>query len=273
MISHSQSSRAFSLVELLVATAVLALVLVLTLRVTDGILAATGMQSRQMNSAASARQVADILAADLRHALVAPGAGVLVPSSTNTNFLAMVTGRRGPDTSTASRHLAVAYAMDSASNAIVRRYAAVPFDNTNLAAIAAATASVAPPPVNMAEGILAVRLRVKTLAGVQPLPPPASVGWASTNAVPPGWRALVGPSSDSALAMSERAIALEVWIATVDPQTFTLLQDLPPAKDAAESLFATTPPNEWRSKFDQLPGIPSRVKSSLRILNKTIALP
>ena len=166
-----QAPRAFTLLEILVATSVLALILLLTMQATDGILTATGIQSRKMDSAASARRVMDILASDLRHALTVPGAAVLVPTTTGDTLLALVTSRRGPDTANDARHLAIAYTMDPAESALLRRYTAVPFSATDLPAAAVAATTAPAPPIATAEGILAVRLRVKTLAGVENLPP------------------------------------------------------------------------------------------------------
>ena len=83
----------------------------------------------------------------------------------------------------------------------------------------------------------------------------------------------MSPASASTVPMNQRAIALEVWVASLDPQSIALLEDLGSAQSTLQSLFTGTPPEDWRNQADQQGGLPPRVKSSLRILNKTLPLP
>jgi hypothetical protein len=70
--------------------------------------------------------------------------------------------------------------------------------------------------------------------------------------------------------LTNRAQALEVWIAAVDEQNQGILTDTGSLTTAQAAL--TNNPALWRSDIDSA-NIPLPAKSAIRILNKTIPLP
>jgi prepilin-type N-terminal cleavage/methylation domain-containing protein len=253
--------RAFTLIEVLVATAVLALILVMMLGVTNGILSSTRAQNQQMDSVASARRALDVLTSDIGAAVIGPSSSILLPSVASTNLLALVAQRRGPDSAGSPRFLAVRYSTNS--DALYRSYDAVSFASTdflNPAAGAATTTSTNP----LAPGILAVRILEK---GV--------VGTSATNTyagfpVPVGWSALATPASPLGASVTNRTRALEIWVTAIDPQGLSLLTNSGQLA-TAKSLLGSDP-THWRAAIDAS-DLSSATKSALRVLNKTVSLP
>jgi prepilin-type N-terminal cleavage/methylation domain-containing protein len=275
------TTRAFSLIEVLVAMAVLSLIMVLMVQISDGILASTRIQNQQLDSVATARRAVDIMYSDISSAIVGPTATLLVRENTpNTPFLAMVSQRFGPSTAPANyRCLAIQYVMDGDGN-LFRRNAAVAFGDNLLQK---ATENIPTPDIPVASGILGFTLRIittDTSSPVQELNSTPSPSWAVPSvadttynglSVPAGWKALVPPGSKFVTEPTKTSRALEIWVAAIEPQSYRLLEETGKLT-AARNVFQGSNPSTWRNQFDAA-DIPPTVKSSLRIINKTVPLP
>lgn len=268
---------AFTLIEILVAMAVLALVLVLMLQVVENIMRSTRVQNQQMDSAGSARRALDILEADLRTAVISRDATILTASGGNTTDavtnpqLSFLSHRRGPEGAADHRFLYVAYATNNAG-ALRRAYQSVSHGETNLLQIfSPAVESVDA----VAEGILQWKVRAVTESGEKWDVSETSGSWTTDQyngfSIPAGFQALVAPGPDFATALTNRTRAIEVWVAAADPQSYELLATQPGGPAFLAELAAADPQN-WRALIDNA-DIPSPVKSSARILQKTIPLP
>jgi type II secretory pathway pseudopilin PulG len=134
---------AFTLVELLTATAIMALVLVLLLQILNGILDSTRVQNQQMEAVGSARRVMDVIASDLRNAVISENSSILIPTAGSSNSFALLAARRGTNGATGHRYLAVRYSTNS-SNQIIRSYGSSTFSGTNPLADAASAATITP---------------------------------------------------------------------------------------------------------------------------------
>lgn len=274
--------RAFTLLEVLTATAVLALSLVMMFQVTEGIQRSTRLQNQQMDSVATARRALDVIVTDLQTAVTGRH-GTLLGNTTASGEtrLAALTARRGPAGVTGHRFLAVHYSLDT-NGSLWRPYRSVTFSETNLLdAAAQSPPAPAPPAQPLARGILALRFFAVTQNGQKfdiQTPAAPGAGWAATASfnnlpVPAGWQALQTAASDplaSSAVAGQRVAALEIWLAAVDPQSLDLLQSAGKVPDARAALAG--PPAGWRQAFDTA-NIPSPAKSALRILNRTVPLP
>jgi len=262
---------AFTIVELLVSIAVLAIILAMFLQVVNSLLHSTHTQGQQMDSVASARRALDVMASDFQNAIVGDNSAILVPSVTGSNLCALLASRRGPNGGASHRFLAVSYSTNS-SNQLVRSYGSVNFNETNL--LASATAATTTPFEPLAKGILAVQLIAITGTTSFPIPAAASANWATTSyngqPVPANWLALITRSPTFASSLANRTQALDIWIAAIDEQNFQLLK-ASPAFTTLPSLLAGDPTG-WRSALDNS-AIPSQTKAGIRILNKFIPLP
>lgn len=262
----------FTILEVLVAAAVLALVLVMMLQVTEGILRSTRAQNQQMDSVAAARRALDVLVNDLKSAVSGNSAAILARTAPSDDILALLTQRRGPQGAAGHRFLAVQYSTNSAGQ-LLRSYRSATFAETNL--LQSAALPPTPPLQPLAEGILAFRVFARTQDGsTNLLSSSGGSGWAATGSynglpVPSGWQALITPAATWS-ASGNRATALEIWLAALDPQNFSLLQSSGTLGNAQAALAGT--PDTWRNTFDGA-SLPSPAKSALRILHRTVPLP
>jgi type II secretory pathway pseudopilin PulG len=259
------AASAFSLIELLTSMAVLAMILAILLQVVNGILQSTRMQSQQMESTGAARRALDIMALDISKAVVNESAAVLV-GPTN---LALITDRRGTNASN-HRFLAVTYSLNGTQ--LLRTYRSVSFNEVDLLTAAQDTNNAVV--TTLTDGILGWSLQVRTSSGPQAATNTDSANYATADyngfAVPGGWKALITASPAFASSLTNRAQALEVWIAAVDEQNQRILKE-GGSLSAAQAALATNP-SLWRSEIDDA-NIPLPAKSAIRILNKTIPLP
>jgi prepilin-type N-terminal cleavage/methylation domain-containing protein len=266
-----KKSPGFTILELLVSMAVLAIILVMLLQVVNGLLQSTRTQNQQMDSVASARRALDVMAADLQNAVVGDSSAILVPAAAGSNLFALLAARRGPNGSASPRFLPVSYFTNS-SNQLVRSYGSVDFGQTDF--LAAATNTLTTPVEPLAKGILGIQVRAITEATNFAIPAAASPSWATNNynglTVPGNWLAVITRSPVFASSLTNRTRALEIWIAAVDDQNFQILKDSSKLA-VAQSLLAGTATN-WRSALDNST-IPNQTKSGIRILNKSIPLP
>jgi len=258
--------HAFSLIELLTAMAVLALILVLLVQVVNGILQSTQAQSQQMDSVAEARRMLDVIETDLSQAVITESATILLRSAGDSRELAFLADRRGP--TAGHRLLAVRY--DQAKDTQFQRsYGSVGFTEADLMAAAAVEAPVTSSV--LANGILAFDIRFLGESGEYGFADAGSAAWATSSyngfATPGGWRALITDSPSFARELPERIHSLQIWVAAIDEQNLAIID---PA--GIRSIFGADP-SAWRENVDQSESLPARVKSAIRILSKTIPLP
>lgn len=267
---------AFTLVELLTATAIMALILVLLLQILNGILDSTRVQNQQMEAVGSARRALDVIASDLRNAVISENSSILIPTTGSSNSFALLAARRGSNGATGHRYLAVLYSTNSSSQ-IIRSYGSSTFSGTNpLAdAVSAATNTPVEP---LARGILAFQARILADGtNAYPMTNTPSGNWATTNyngiTPPTGWNALITRSPSFGGGLTNRARAMDVWIVSIDDQIGRLLTNNASwVTSVRTALSGATDVTGWRSAIDAA-AIPGRIKSALRVLNKTIPLP
>lgn len=267
---HSNDRCAFTLTELLVATSVLALILVLMLQVVENIMQSTRVQNRQMDAVASARRALDVLEADLRSMVISRDATLLarIGSETQISFLSR---RRGPENSSDHRFLALTYQTNS-NGQIVRSYESIPYNATNLLRIPSALDHSSSP---LAEGVLGWRIRAVTDDGKPLISTEAVNGWASDNyntlPVPVGYQAIIAAGPTFASRSTNRTRALELWIAATDPTSYQVLSDLNSLTNLQLAIHEAEP-EEWQKTIDAI-NLPSGIKSAVRVLQKTVPLP
>ena len=241
--------------------AVLALILALLLQVVNGILQSTKTQSQQMDSVGTARRMLDVIEADLSKAVVGENAAIFVNAS--SPGLAFLTARRGPTGTTGHRFLAVQYGLTNTTQ-LSRSYGSFGFANTNLLLDTVSTSGSSV----LADGILGFQIRVLTSSSNYASTSTPSGNWATNNynntPGPTGWNALITGSPSFASGLTNRARALQIWVAAVDQQSLHL------AANATATFGAD--PTAWQSSLDSS-SLPAPVKSSTRILTKTIPLP
>jgi len=264
-----QTPRAFTILESLVAMAVLAMILVLMVQVVDGIMRSTRVQSQQMDSVAAARRALDTMLTDIQSAVTGENSAILAPTGASTNLFALLTTRRGMSGAADHRFLAVTYSLNP-SNQIVRSYGSVNFAQTNLLASAINTTVSSP----LSSGVLAVQIRaLADGANAYSITSSPTANWA-TNVynglpVPPGYQALLTQSPTFSSSLTNKVRAVEIWIAAVDAQNYQLLSDAGNLS-AVQSLLAGDP-STWRSAIDSA-AIPGQTKLGIRILNKSTSL-
>jgi prepilin-type N-terminal cleavage/methylation domain-containing protein len=208
-------ARGFTLVELLVAIAVMGLVLVLLLQMSSQSLQVTRTARYKIESEKRARAVLDTLAADFANRVDGPTAPVLVKQSGGDLQLIFLTRSRGPIGAADFRFLAVAYEL--AGNQLVRKTAVVAWNQADLLAPMLQALS-SPDSTVIADGILRFEASVVLSDGRRaPLNTAAAVAWLSdtwqSTSLPSGFQALRIPK----FPLTElRALALVVGVAAID---------------------------------------------------------
>jgi prepilin-type N-terminal cleavage/methylation domain-containing protein len=294
---HPDDQKGFTLVELLTATAILSLLLMLMFQIVSEILQSTKVQNQQMESVTAARRALDVMSTDLQNAVVGENISILVPAQSGVGaLLGMVCNRRGPNAPTLGRYLGVCYGFDSSIGVITRSYTPIPYGDPDLfTQLGSLMSLTTPPPVpggstTIASNILSVQVLAEiTSSSAQPSPTPvklpamASPNWASNSTynsftVPPTYNAIVSPAREFAMGppvLDNTTSAFEIWIASIDQHNYDLLQrtgSLTTLQAALSQVAAQQGPSSWRATVDAA-SIPSVVKSGIRILNKTIFLP
>jgi len=277
-----KTSPAFTLIELLIAMAVLALMLVFLLQITSQTMQATKRTTQQLNSTQSARQCLDALSTDIAHAVLMGGATILTaPGAGGTSpALAFLTCGRGPD-STPSRFLAVSYKLGN--NTLTRSYKAigwadVPGTYPNLLSAAEEAATSPVFTSTLSTGILqfSVLAILEDGSRVSLLTPPANAAGAATidgQSVPSGWTALVPskPPLPSPLnSGTARVRGLLVAIASVDEQDFSLLATIPSFSQAAAA--TSDPVGAWETEL-AIQSLPGPARAAIRFSSKIIPFP
>lgn len=272
---------AFTILELLVATAVMALLLVLLLHVTNHTLQASKTTTQQLDVTQSARQALDVLSSDIANAVTTDGAALLTQTTANgAPSLVFLTDGRG-DTASA-RFLAVNYKLDG-SNRLLRGYQSVGWTGSSDFLAAAITASGSATPSVLATGILqfAVLAVLEDGSMVSLLAPPGNAAGVSGSvlfegrAVPAGWRALVPshpPIPSPSTFANARVRALLVAIASVDEQNFERLGSAQKSLFANDASATSDPVAAWETAL-QASAFPGPARSAIRFHSKVIPLP
>ena len=262
--------RGFTILEVLVASAILAVILVIMLQVTHGIMQATLIQNQQMYSVASARRAMDVMAMDIEQGVVGNNAAILASSATN---LVLLTSRGGPAGSAGHRFLAVSYSKNGTD--FFRSYGSVAFTTSATDLLAAATNSTTIPAEPLAKGILGLSIRaLADASNAYDISGAAAANWATNSyngmTPPAGFQAIITATPSFASGLTNRTRALEVWIAAVDEQNLKILGDTSTLGAAQAALGSE--PALWRDQIDAA-SIPAQTKAAIRILKKTIPTP
>jgi len=265
---------AFTLVELLTATAILSLLLMLMFQIVSEILQSTKLQNQQMESIASARRALDVMACDLQNAVVGEDVSILVPSGPGTtNLFSLMAYRRGPNGDATNRFLAINYSTNG-SDQLFRSYGGVDYLQTNFLSVTNATNT---PPYPLASHILGVEALAVTERTNYSLTTNPEANWAtnqynSTNNTPDGFNALITAKPNFASGLTNRTYAMQIWIAAVDEQNYSVLTHNSDFYSKVKDALSGDPLG-WRDQVDSNRNIPSTIKSGIRILSKTITLP
>jgi len=284
-LSHSElaNAPAFTILELLVAMAILALLLVLLLQLTNHTLQASKTSTQQLDSTQAARQILDVLSTDLASAVTTDGATVLTQASNGAPSLVFLTFSRGPVANT--RFLSVNYQLKN--NEITRAYRGIGWNaigpgsgNPANFLAAAETAATSPDATSvLARGVLQFSALAVLEDGsmVSLLAPPGNAAGASGTmlfegqTVPAGWTALVPsrtPLPPTLGPTTARVRALLVAIASVDEQNLRLLNPMPAFTQPA----STDPVAAWETELASTP-LPGPARSAIRFHSKVIPLP
>ncbi len=274
--------NAFTIVELLVATAVLALLLSLLLQVTNHTLQASRVTTQQLDSTQAARRVIDAFSSDIASAVMTSGATILVQAKGGAPSLAFLTTGRGPS-SVPTRYLAVNYQLKT--NQIVRAYRAVDWSSVDLLAAAETAANSPSDSPGLATGILQLTVLAiledgKTVInlenGAAVVSGSATPAWGVSGTVtyqgqtvPTGWTALV-PATPPSTPAAPRVRSLLIAIAAVDQQNLRLLN----AAQLERFKQPTTedPIKEWESAL-ATSSFAGPVRAAIRFQSKVIPLP
>ena len=288
-----QASRAFSLVEILVAVSVLVLMLVLVAQIAQMTLQTSQATTARMEGTEAARKILDSLDRDLglsasgpRLDFVNSELSVLGRITANgTPELAFLTTGRGPSGATPPRFLAVAYSM--INDVVARTYVPVGWNATNL--MQASASAAASPPLAGSErseltgGVLqfAVVLlledgSIASLAAMEgPILPTPLPAWGK-RVVLPGlgqWTLLQPLRSPAPLPLSPataRVASLLVALATIDERSYRLID--PAALPLFPAPTTSDPSKEWESELTSLT-LPNPVRSAIRFHSMAIPLP
>lgn len=264
----------FTLVELLVASAVVALALGVLLQILGGAVQATDAIHRKLDAAAAAQSVLDALDADLQSAVTAQGLTVFAKPQGANSVLAFLTQSR--TASAGSRCLAVSYALSS-NGTVERRALPVSWTGTGLVGETLAAAAL-PEGSPLAEGILRFEIIAELEDGSR-VPLGANAVWndAAVNrqAVTEGFS---GCNLTEARGGRLRVLSLSVGIVALDAKGYRLLVSLGKTGEVA-SVFASPSPNQtpaeaWEPKLTDgsLAGVPPVIAGGLQVRQRTLLL-
>lgn len=286
--SYDGKASAFTILELLTATAVLALLLTVLLQITNQTLQASRTATQQIDSTQSARIVIDALSKDISDAITSNGATILVKAVNGVPSLSFLVSGRGP-ASAASRILSVNYQLQKSN--LTRAYNAIEWSFISSSSpsllIAAETASAVTSPSSgsarskLASGILQFSVLAVLEDGsmVSVLTAPAGDAWGASGTVlfdgqtvPTSWVALVPsrPPMPSPLnSATARVKALMVAVASVDEQSLQLIDQALPTFSQPTS---GDPVPVWEAEL-ATKTLPGPVRSAIRFHSKVIPLP
>lgn len=258
-------ARGFTILEVLVAAAVLILILGVLLQLSGNTLQATKASQRQMESAQRSRSIADALSADLDNLIVTEGTGLYVRANGQSLDLAFLTRSRGPLGTANVRALAVVYTLSGTD--MVRKTVPVPWSETDL--IGAALSALSSSNVStLSEGILNFQISFVLSTG-ELVPFSTTVNWASDavrgKTLADDFYALTLPSSNGT-ATSVQALVFS--LASLDVQTANLPEatSLAAALSGVEVPDGQTPREAWDAAITTglLNGFPNQLRAALR---------
>lgn len=277
-----KSSSGFTILELLVAMAVMAMMLVLLLQITNHTMQVSKTATQQLDSTQSARQILDALSSDIAHAVLTDGSTILTQAAGGAPTLAFLTSGRGPDI-TPSRFLAVSYKLEN--NMVSRAYKAIGWADiptTYSCTLYAAEAALYSPDSTstLSTGILQFSVLAILEDGtmVSLLAPPANAAGVSGTVpfegqtVPAGWTALVParpPVPVLLIPSTARARALFVAIASIDEQNLSLLG---PSAITFTQATTSDPVAAWETEL-AAKSLPGPARAAIRFNSKVIPFP
>ncbi len=289
-----KSFQAFTILELLTAVAVMALMLVLFLQITNHTLQTSKATTHQMDSSQAARRILDALSSDIANAVLGTESTILTKEAGGAPSLAFLTSGRGPDTTSSARFLAVGYKLEN--HQLIRSYNAVGWTDVpatypgGFLYVAEAASDSPAFTTSLASGILQFSVLAILEDGtmVSLLTPPGDAAGISGNAagttsfegqtVPNGWTALVPakpPIPNPLTSSTARVRALLVAIASVDEESLGLLGATTLTFDQPSTGFLTTwnPVTAWETELSTESQLPGPVRSAIRFTTKVIPLP
>lgn len=286
-----KSFQAFTILELLTAVAVMALMLVLFLQITNHTLQTSKATTHQMDSSQAARRILDALSSDIANAVLGTESTILTKEAGGAPSLAFLTSGRGPDTTSSARFLAVGYKLEN--HQLIRSYSAVGWTDVpatypgGFLYVAKAVSDSPAFTTSLASGILQFSVLAILEDGtmVSLLTPPANAAaFIPENTsfegqtVPNGWTALVPakpPIPNPLTSSTARVRALLVAIASVDEESLGLLGATTLTFDQPSTGFLTTwnPVTEWEAELSTESQLPGPVRSAIRFTTKVIPLP
>ena len=244
------SREGFTLVEVLVATAVLAGLLALLLQISGLTLRMSRLLNAQMDSAQEARIVLDTISADLNNCIVTSNTPLFAMISSSNSQLLFVTRTRGPSSVADFRLMAVSYEL--ANNKVLRRTAEITWPDADVAraalsVIPSTNASV------LAEGVLRFDSTVVLNDGtVTQLSTGAGAAWTTTTwqgkSLPDQCVALLPPATTVMSGTNTlRVKALVVGVATLDPRSLRNISHLgvDPTSILPATSGSSTPVEAW----------------------------
>lgn len=269
---------AFTLIEILVSVAVLAVLFVVVMQVSGYMFNASHISSVQMDANQQARTVLDVLSSDINSAVTDYGQTFLVKQGAGNNTeMAFVIRDRGSASETDTRFIAVHYSL-GADGGVVRRRAPITFGDTDyLAGIAQAVQSSASSSDVIAGSMLRMEV-VLILDNGQIVPLTESGSWLADKVNGESLPSTL--SGFSALALktfsidpnNPRVLAFVIGVAALDAQGYYL----PNAPGIADKLLTPpagqTPFDCWNSVINssQLASFPLPSVWALRLLQTTV---
>lgn len=285
-----RSRHGFTIIELLAATAVLSLLVVLLLSIINSTLQSSKIVNQQIDATQGARRALDAISSDIVNAVVSNSATILCQSYEGAPSLAFLTNGRGPSAAqTSPRYLAVNYRLEN--RMLTRSYQSVGWGSANLLAAAETAAPNALGSSSLSGGrsILSTGILQFSASAVLEngsrvsLLTTPSTAWGASGSVlyhgltvPTGWTALVPatkPLPDPLTDATSRVRSIVFAVAAIDSQNQKLLEEsttLPIFAQPSGALVDPVP--QWESSLAAA-SVPNSVRSSIRFLTKTVQLP
>jgi prepilin-type N-terminal cleavage/methylation domain-containing protein len=252
-------SGGFTLVELMVAIVVMALILIIMTQISTGTMQATNRVTQQIEGGEGAGAVFSSLRADLSNLDTAQGMTIFASQSgaNDDTVLAFVTESRGPQPTggiSSYRFVSVAYELNSATGELQRYTLPIQWNDQGMVPDAVNTiANATTAPSVLAQGVLRFQaVAVLDNGNIVPLSAttqPSASNWinaSSTSGNPNGYIALnlsyTGTTTITGTPIyMNRVQAIIVGLAVMDPNNFNLLNSLSPDLTTAESVFPAPP--------------------------------
>lgn len=257
---------AFTLVEMLSAMAILALMLTSVFKLMGHTLMATRLSHQQMEASQQGRSVLDSLNADLCSLVAQDGLGILLRENNGSVELAFLTRSRGPK-GTATRFLAVAYLLDG--NNLVRQTAPIDW-NALVLPDTALTAVNAPVSTSvLATGILrfgtTITLNDGNVVTIDQLPDSAKAAGSS-----PFVQLL--PSEGQVQSAYPKVESLTVATAMLSEQNLKLAGDMATKLGKLEEGKTALAVWSANSTASKLQGVPPPVIAGLQLAQQTFEI-